>query len=133
MPAKFTLIKDKTGKFRFSLLAANGAVVATSAAYGTKASALNGLASVRKNALVALLDDSTVAKPAAKPSVRSTAKAAAKSSVKAAAKPVAKPAVRKATVAKPAVRKATVAKPVARKAAVKPADRKATVAKPVAR
>src|SRR5512135_2524764 len=36
VPAKFTLIKDKAG-FRFELLAANGAVVATSAMYATKA------------------------------------------------------------------------------------------------
>ena len=66
VPAKFTLSKDKAGKFRFSLLAANGQVVANSAVYGTKASALNGLESVRKNAAGAALDDTTIAKPVAK-------------------------------------------------------------------
>src|SRR5437868_5715827 len=81
VPAKFTLTKDKAGKFRFSLLAANGAVVATSAAYGTKASALNGLASVRKNAAGAALEDTTIAKTASKTASKTaarTAKTAAK-------------------------------------------------------
>src|SRR6185437_3342601 len=66
VPAKFTLSKEKSGKFRFSLLAPNGQVIATSQDYATKASALNGVASMRKNAAGAALDDQTVAAQPAK-------------------------------------------------------------------
>ena len=57
MAGKFELYKDKAGKFRFRLKAANGQVIAVSEAYNTKASANNGIASVRKNAPDAPLDD----------------------------------------------------------------------------
>jgi uncharacterized protein YegP (UPF0339 family) len=50
MPAKFELTKDATGRFRFSLKAANGEIIATSEAYETKPSALNGIESARSNA-----------------------------------------------------------------------------------
>ncbi|MBT8183553.1 MAG: YegP family protein [Eudoraea sp.] len=46
---KFEIKKDKAGKFRFNLKAANGLVVLTSEAYNTKASCDNGIASVKKN------------------------------------------------------------------------------------
>src|SRR4051794_38840542 len=126
VPAKFTLTKDAAGKFRFALLAANGAVVAQSTAYGTKASALSGLASVRQNAAGAILDDTTTATGAPK----ALAKAAAKPSVSrlapraAAAK---KPVTVKAAV-KPAAPKAVAPKAVT-KVAVKPAAPKATAPK----
>ena len=59
MAGKFELYKDKAGKFRFRLKASNGQVIATGEAYETKASALNGIESVRKNAGDAALDDQT--------------------------------------------------------------------------
>jgi uncharacterized protein YegP (UPF0339 family) len=59
MAAKFVLKKGTTGKFHFSLLATNGKVIATSESYGTKASALNGIESVKRNAAGAEIDDQT--------------------------------------------------------------------------
>ena len=59
MAGKFELYKDKAGKFRFRLKASKGQVIATGEAYETKASALNGIESVRKNAGDAALDDQT--------------------------------------------------------------------------
>ena len=59
MAGKFELYKDKAGKFRFRLKAGNGQIIAVSEAYESKASANNGIASVRKNAADAKLDDQT--------------------------------------------------------------------------
>ena len=59
MAGKFELYKDKGGKFRFRLKAGNGQIIAVSEAYESKASANNGIASVRKNAPDAKLDDQT--------------------------------------------------------------------------
>ncbi len=59
MAAKFVLKKGTTGKFHFNLVATNGQVIATSEAYESKAAALNGIESVKKNAPVAELDDQT--------------------------------------------------------------------------
>ncbi|HEX6917618.1 MAG TPA: YegP family protein [Phycicoccus sp.] len=59
MAGKFELYKDKAGKFRFRLKASNGQVIATGEAYETKASAMKGIESVRKNASAAALDDQT--------------------------------------------------------------------------
>ncbi|MFN3438743.1 MAG: YegP family protein [Acidovorax sp.] len=50
MAAKFELKKSKNDKFVFNLLATNGQIVLTSEMYESKASALNGIESVRKNA-----------------------------------------------------------------------------------
>lgn len=50
MAAKFEWYSDKAGKFRFRLKAGNGEVIAVSEAYNTKASCLNGIESVKKNA-----------------------------------------------------------------------------------
>jgi len=47
---KFELYQDKAGEFRFRLKARNGEVIATSEGYKTKASCLNGIESVKKNA-----------------------------------------------------------------------------------
>lgn len=47
---KFELYTDKKGEFRFRLKAKNGQIIATSEGYKTKKSALNGIASVGKNA-----------------------------------------------------------------------------------
>ena len=47
---KFELYEDKAGEFRFRLKARNGEVIAVSEGYKAKASCLNGIESVRKNA-----------------------------------------------------------------------------------
>ncbi|HEU5222372.1 MAG TPA: YegP family protein [Candidatus Lumbricidophila sp.] len=60
MAGSFELYKDKSGEFRFRLKAGNGQVIATSQGYTTKASALNGIESVRSNA-DAPVDDQTAA------------------------------------------------------------------------
>ena len=76
MPGKFVVKKGTTGKFRFSLVSTNGQVVATSEAYETKRAAMNGIASVKKLAADAEVEDTTAAaKPAAasKPAARKPA------------------------------------------------------------
>lgn len=50
MPGKFELYKDKAGEFRFRLKAGNGEIILASEGYKQKASAKNGIESVRKNA-----------------------------------------------------------------------------------
>ena len=50
MPGKFELKKSKNDKYFFSLLAGNGQTILGSEMYETKASALNGIESVKKNA-----------------------------------------------------------------------------------
>jgi uncharacterized protein YegP (UPF0339 family) len=45
MAAKFGLKKGSTGRFRFNLVATNSQVIATSEAYESKASAINGIES----------------------------------------------------------------------------------------
>lgn len=47
---KFEMYTDKAGEFRFRLKARNGQVIAVSEGYKKKASCLNGIESVRKNA-----------------------------------------------------------------------------------
>lgn len=47
---KFEVYVDKAGEFRFRLKARNGEVIAVSEGYTAKASCLNGVESVRKNA-----------------------------------------------------------------------------------
>ncbi len=59
MAGKFELYKDKAGKFRFRLKASNGQVIATGEAYETKASALSGIESVKKNSAGAKTEDQT--------------------------------------------------------------------------
>ena len=50
MAGKFELYKDKSERFRFRLKAGNGEIIATSEAYNSKASAQNGINSVKTNA-----------------------------------------------------------------------------------
>lgn len=50
MAGKFEITKDKAGKFRFRLKAGNGEIIAVSEAYDSKASAHNGIESVKNNA-----------------------------------------------------------------------------------
>ena len=46
---KFELYEDKGGEYRFRLKAVNGQIVATGEGYTSKAGALNGIESVKKN------------------------------------------------------------------------------------
>jgi len=50
MASKFQMKKARGGQFMFNLIANNGRVVLTSERYKTKASALNGIKSVKKHA-----------------------------------------------------------------------------------
>jgi uncharacterized protein len=50
MAGKFELFVDKGGHYRFNLKASNGQVIASSEGYNSKASALNGIESVKNNA-----------------------------------------------------------------------------------
>jgi uncharacterized protein len=59
MATKFVLKKGSTGKYHFSLHATNGQVIATSESYESKASAMKGIESVKRNATDAPVDDQT--------------------------------------------------------------------------
>ncbi|HLV18508.1 MAG TPA: YegP family protein [Pseudomonas sp.] len=50
-PGKFQLKKARNGQFHFNLLASNGQVILSSEQYKARDSALNGIESVRRNAL----------------------------------------------------------------------------------
>lgn len=50
MAGKFELKTAKSGQFHFNLLASNGQIILQSEMYETKASALNGISSIQKNA-----------------------------------------------------------------------------------
>jgi uncharacterized protein YegP (UPF0339 family) len=91
MAAKFVVYHDKSKKFRFRLIASNGEIIAVGEAYESKASCLNGIKSIQKNAPTAPIVDETVKKePAAKkPAAKKTAK-----------KPATKKAAPKKTAAK---------------------------------
>lgn len=97
MPGTFVVKKGPTGKFRFSLHASNGKAVVSSEAYETKRAAMSGIASVRKLAAEAAIDDTSVA---------------AKADGRAAAK---QPAAKRTAARKPAAKKAAARKPAARK------------------
>ena len=47
--SKYQIYKDKSGKFRFRLLAGNTQVILTSEGYSSKVACKNGIASVKKN------------------------------------------------------------------------------------
>jgi uncharacterized protein YegP (UPF0339 family)/uncharacterized surface protein with fasciclin (FAS1) repeats len=55
----FEVLCDSVGRFRFHLKADNGQIIAVSQSYGTKESALNGIASIKKNAPIAKTADFT--------------------------------------------------------------------------
>ena len=59
MPGKFVLTKSKNGQYHFVLKAGNGETIAQSEMYSSKAAALNGIESVKKNAPGAQTDDQT--------------------------------------------------------------------------
>ncbi len=50
---KFEMYVDKAGEYRFRLKATNGQVIATSEGYKAEASCVNGIESVKKNAVEA--------------------------------------------------------------------------------
>ncbi len=49
--AKFEITMRKNGEFQFNLKASNGEVILTSEGYTTKSACLNGVESVKKNAV----------------------------------------------------------------------------------
>ena len=51
MAGKFEVYKDKAGEHRFRLKAGNGENILASEGYKSKASCMNGIASVKKNCL----------------------------------------------------------------------------------
>jgi len=64
MAGKFEISKDKSGKFRFHLRAANGEIIAASQGYETRASAEKGIESIKANAPDAKVVDLTEQEPA---------------------------------------------------------------------
>ena len=48
MPAKFEVFKDKSGDWRFNLVAPNGEVIASSEGYTSKDNCLKGVESVKR-------------------------------------------------------------------------------------
>ena len=54
---KFELFQDRSGRFRFRLRSRNGKTIAVSDAYVAKAGCRDGIASVRKNAAAADVED----------------------------------------------------------------------------
>lgn len=59
MPGTFVLKKNASGQYYFVLKAANGQTIAQSETYQSKASAINGIESVKTNAPTAALSDET--------------------------------------------------------------------------
>jgi uncharacterized protein YegP (UPF0339 family) len=57
--AHFEVFKDASGQFRFRLRAPNGEPIASSEAYKTKESCMDGIKSVQKNAPNARIKDMT--------------------------------------------------------------------------
>lgn len=57
---KFEVYTDKAGEYRFRLKARNGEIIAVSEGYKAKASCMNGIESVRKNAPEAEIVEETV-------------------------------------------------------------------------
>lgn len=58
MAAKFELYKDKSGEFRWRLVASNGQAIASSGeGYKSKESAKAGIESVKKNATAAPIEE----------------------------------------------------------------------------
>ena len=92
MPAKFEIYKDKKGEFRFRLKASNGETIATGESYPDKASCKKGIASIKKSAPIAEIEDATVEKAAEK---KTAAKTKTTAKTKATTKTAAKPRGRK--------------------------------------
>ena len=56
---KFEIYKDNAGKYRFRLKAGNGEIIAVGEGYESKQGCENGIASVRRNAPTAEVEDQT--------------------------------------------------------------------------
>lgn len=54
---KFEIYTDKAGEFRFRLKAKNGQIIAVGEGYKAKKSCLNGIASIKKNAPAAKIEE----------------------------------------------------------------------------
>jgi uncharacterized protein YegP (UPF0339 family) len=60
MPAKFEVYKDTKGEFRWRLLASNGQSIASGGeGFKTKASIMDSIESVKKNAPIAPIEEKT--------------------------------------------------------------------------
>jgi uncharacterized protein YegP (UPF0339 family) len=59
MAGRFELYEDAQGRYRFRLKAGNGEIIAVGEAYESRASALGGIDSVRRNAADPELVDET--------------------------------------------------------------------------
>jgi len=53
---KFEIYRDKSGSYRFRLKARNGEIIAVSEIYSAKAGCLNGIESIRRNAVDAAVE-----------------------------------------------------------------------------
>ena len=56
---KFIIKKSSDNQFYFNLKAGNGEIIATSERYTTKSSCKNGIESVKENAPIAEIEDTT--------------------------------------------------------------------------
>jgi len=101
MPAKFTVYKDKAGKFRFNLKAGNGEIIAVGESYPDKKSCLKGIESIKKNAATAQIVDSTIEAPKKEAAAKAKKPAASKAKKPAAAKK-AEPKAKKPAATPPA-------------------------------
>lgn len=63
---RFEWFKDKAGKFRFRLIAANGEIIAVGEGYSSKEACINAIESVKKNAPMAEIHEAWK-KPPSKP------------------------------------------------------------------
>ena len=54
---KFEVYQDKAGEYRFRLKATNGQIIATGEGYKAKAGCLNGIESIKKNAVDAKIEE----------------------------------------------------------------------------
>lgn len=59
MPKPKFVLKENTKGFNFNLVAGNNEVIGTSQTYASKATAKSGIASVAKNAPIAVIEDQT--------------------------------------------------------------------------
>lgn len=59
MAGKFELYTDSAGKYRFRLKAGNGEIIAVGEAYGSKAAAMGGIDSIKRQAAEASVHDMT--------------------------------------------------------------------------
>jgi uncharacterized protein len=59
MAGKFEIYTDSAGKFRFRLKAGNGEIIAVGEAYESKGGVLNGIDSIKRNAVDAEVLDHT--------------------------------------------------------------------------